>query len=230
MSYCSIFGAVFLVSLLPTFITRQIIYGRPFATGYPGIWTWHWTSPALFEVLFSSDHGMWAWTPILFLAVVGLFFLYKRNALLGAGSILTFLAYYYFIASYPDWDGLSSYGNRFFISLTPIFILGLAALLEAFSHALAKTSRAVAVSATIIALLTVWNAGFIYQWGTHLVPARGKISWPEMVHNQFAVVPVRIERSLETYFLHRNDMMRQIEQEDIEQQQNPRNRLLNQHE
>ncbi len=85
-------------------------------------------------------------------------------------------------------------------------------------QAVAKTSRAVAVSATVIALLTVWNAGFIYQWGTHLVPARGKISWPEMVHNQFVVVPVRMEHSLETYFLHRNDMMQQIEQEDIEQQ------------
>ena len=192
VSSCALFGAVFLVSLLPTFITRQIIYGSPFATGYPGIGTWHWTSPALLQVLFSSDHGMWSWTPILFLAVVGLFFLYKRNALLGAGSILTFLAYYYFIASYPDWDGLSSYGNRFFISLTPIFILGLAALLEAFSRAVAKTSRAVAVATAVIALLTVWNVGFIFQWGTHMVPARGEISWPEMVHNQFAVVPVRL--------------------------------------
>ena len=224
ISHCVIFGAVFLASLLPTFITRQIIYGSPFATGYPAIRTWHWTSPALLQVLFSSDHGMWSWTPILFLAVVGLFFLYKRDALLGAGSILTFLAYYYFIASYPDWDGLSSYGNRFFISLTPVFILGFAALLDAFVRAFTKTSRAVGVAAAMIALLTVWNVGFIFQWGTHLVPARGEISWPEMVHNQFAVVPVRIEHSLETYFLHRRDMMQHIEQEDIEQQKIERSR------
>jgi hypothetical protein len=224
ISCCAAFGAALLVSLLPTFITRQIIYGSPFATGYPGIGTWHWTSPALLQVLSSADHGMWSWTPILFLAVVGLFFLPRRNALLGTASIVTFLAYYYFIASYPDWDGLSSYGNRFFISLTPIFILGFAALLEAFSAAVAKASRAVAVAAAIIALLTVWNAGFIFQWGTHMVPARGKISWPEMVHNQFAVVPIRMEHSLETYFLHRRDMMQHIEQEDIEQQRTGQNR------
>ena len=130
---------------------------------------------------------------------------------------------HYFIASYPDWDGLSSYGNRFFISLTPIFILGLAALLEAFSRAVAKTSRALAVAAALIALLTVWNFGFIFQWGTHLVPARGEISWPEMARNQFAVVPLRIEHSLETYFLHRSDMMQHIEQQDIEQQRTQRN-------
>ena len=212
-----IFGVVFLVSLLPTFVTRQMIYGNPFATGYPGIRTWNWASPALSSVLFSSDHGMWTWTPILFFAAVGLIFLYKRDALLGIGAILTFLAYYYFIASYPDWDGLSSYGNRFFISLTPIFILGLAALLNALARA-ASGSRVAAPAALAIMLLVVWNLGFIFQWGTHLVPARGKISWPEMVHNQLEVVPAKIVRGLETYFLHRKDMMRHIEQEDMDQQ------------
>jgi len=212
-----VFGAVFLLSLLPTFITRQIIYGNPFATGYPGIGTWNWTSPALVQVLFSADHGMWSWTPLLSLAAIGLVFLYRRDALLGTGSILTFLAYYYFIASYPDWDGLSSYGNRFFISLTPIFILGLAALLSALARAV-SVSRATAPATLVILLLAAWNLGFIFQWGTHLVPARGKISWSDMVRNQFEVVPVKIVHGVESYFLHRKDMMRHIEQEDMEQQ------------
>jgi hypothetical protein len=223
LASCSaVFGVVFLVSLLPTFVTRQIIYGSPFATGYPGIQTWNWTSPGLLSVLFSSDHGLWSWTPILLLAVIGLFFLAKRNALLGAGSILTFLAFYYFIASYPNWDGLSSYGNRFFLSLTPVFILGLAALLSAFSQWIGKNSRALALSGAAIVMLVIWNIGFIFQWGTHLVPARGEISWSEMVHNQVVVVPLRMTHSLETYFLHRKDMMQHIEQEDVEQQKRQR--------
>lgn len=219
MLSCGAFVAAFLVSLLPTFITRQIVYGSPFATGYPGIGSWHWASPALLQVLFSSDHGMWSWTPILFLAVMGLIPLYRRDSLLGAGAILTFGSFYYFIASYPDWDGLSSYGNRFFISLTPIFILSLAALLDSISRWVGSASRALVVGLALVVLLTVWNVGFVFQWGTHMIPARGKISWPEMLHNQFAVVPLRMEHSLETYFLHRRDMMQHIEQEDIEQQQ-----------
>jgi hypothetical protein len=219
LAVCSAaFGAAFAISLLPTFITRQMIYGNPFETGYPGIWTWNWTTPVLLRVVFSSDHGMWSWTPILFLAVVGLFFLARRNALLGIASILTFLAFYYFIASYPDWDGLSSYGNRFFLSLTPVFILGLAALLDAFSQWVGNNSRTLAISGTAIAMFVIWNVGFIFQWGTHLVPARGEISWSEMVHNQLVVVPSRLTHSLETYFLHRKDMMQHIEEEDIEQQ------------
>ena len=75
-----------------------------------------------------------------------------------------------------------------------------------------------ALAGSAIALFVVWNVGLIFQWGTHLVPARGKISWSEMVHNQLLVVPLRMTHSLQTYFLHRKDMMQQIEQEDIEQQ------------
>jgi hypothetical protein len=39
-----------------------------------------------------------------------------------------------------------------------------------------------------------------------------------MVHNQFVEVPKRMTQSLENYFLHRREMMQQIENEDIEQQ------------
>jgi hypothetical protein len=214
----AVFLVVFLASLFPTFFTREIIYGNPFETGYPAISTWNWTSPVFLKVLFSSDHGMFSWTPILILATLGLPFLIRRDALLGGGALLTFLAFYYFIASYPDWDGLSSFGNRFFVSLTPIFILGLAALLSSFSSWVGRTTQAVAIACPVLALLIVWNVGFIFQWGTHMVPARGEISWPAMVHNQFVEVPLRITHSLETYFLHRGEMMQHIERDDIEQQ------------
>ena len=217
----ALFATALTFALLPTFVTRQIIYGNPFETGYPGILTWHWTSPKLLQVLFSSDHGVFSWTPILLLAVVGLFFFSQTGGLLGVGSLVTFLAFYYFIASYPDWDGLSSYGNRFFVSLTPIFVLGLAALLSALSGWVGKNSRAAGIGAGAIALLSLWNLGLIFQWGTHLVPARGQISWSEMAHNQFVAVPSRLAHSLQTYFLHRKDMMQKIEEEDIEQQKSP---------
>jgi hypothetical protein len=213
-----VFALVFIASFFPTFIVRRIIYGNPFETGYPSVGTWNWTSPVFLKVLFSANHGMFSWTPVLILAVVGLPFLIKSDALLGAASLIAFLAFYYFIASYPGWDGYSSFGNRFFVSLTPIFILGLTALLSSFSSWLGKTTRSIAVAVPVLGLLIVWNIAFIFQWGTHMVPARGEISWGTMVHNQFVEVPRRITHSLETYFMHRGEMMQHIEQEDIEQQ------------
>ncbi|HEX3376292.1 MAG TPA: glycosyltransferase family 39 protein [Candidatus Acidoferrales bacterium] len=214
---CGIFSVAFLASLLPTFITRKIIYGNPFETGYPPVWTWNWTSPVLLKIFFSSDHGMFSWTPILIFAVAGLPFLIKRDVLLGLGSIITFISFYYFIASYPDWDGISSFGNRFFVSLTPIFIFGLAALIASLAEWLGKTTRALTLAGPALALLIIWNLAFIFQWGTHMVPARGEISWSVMIHNQFAAVPQRLTQDLKIYFLNRGEMMKEIEQKDLEQ-------------
>src|SRR4029077_17382662 len=133
ISLVSLFGAhvLFVLAILlafsPTLVTRKIIYGRPWFSGYEGLGTWNWTSPAFGKVLFSSDHGLLAWTPILLFAILGLVLLRRRDRELGDALIVTFLAFYYFIASYPSWDGLSSFGNRFFVSLTPLFVIGLAA-------------------------------------------------------------------------------------------------------
>ena len=215
---CGVFLVTFAVSLLPTFITRQIIYGSPFETGYPPILHWNWASPVFLKVLFSADHGMFSWTPVLFLATFGLIFLMRRDAILAQGALLAFLAYYYFIASYPDWDGISSFGNRFFVSLTPIFILGLAALIDLLAGRLARPARALAIASPIVGLLILWNVGLIFQWGTHMIPARGPISWNAAIHQQFVGVPERVTLSLETYFTRRSDMMRHVEQEDVEQQ------------
>jgi hypothetical protein len=215
---CAVFVAALLCALAPTFITRQIIYGSPLATGYPAFETWNWTSPVLFKVLFSSDHGLLSWTPVLILAVVGFAFVIRRDALLGLGSIATFVVYWYFIAAYPNWDGISSYGNRFFISLTPLFILGLAALLSAFAKWLGNTARAVQLASSGLALLVLWNLGLIFQWGTHMIPARGEISWSGMVRNQVVSVPLQLTRNVESYFLHRSELMQHIEQGDVEQQ------------
>ncbi|MGC1188520.1 MAG: hypothetical protein WA871_14120 [Candidatus Acidiferrales bacterium] len=212
------FGAVLIVAMLPTFITRQIIYGSPFASGYPSVSTWNWTSPVLLQVLFSSDHGLLSWTPILALAVSGLALLWKRDRILSVSLSAIVLVYYYFIASYGDWDGISSFGNRFFVSLTPIFVIGLAAFFAALADWVASQSRAWFAAAALVGVSILWNVGFMFQWGTHLVPARGSISWEQMVHNQFAVVPESMAQNFETYLLRRHSMMQRIEQQDNEHQ------------
>src|SRR5665213_1703819 len=207
----TIYLAAVFIALLPTFVTRKIIFGGYLRFGSYTAVPWRWTSPALVQVLLSSDHGLLIWTPILILAVLGLALLWKRDKELGTYVIFIVLAFYYVIASYPVWDGISSFGNRFFVSLTPLFIVGLAASVDFATRCLKNRIRGFVAAASIIALLVLWNFGFIFQWGTQLIPSRGPISWSVMVHNQYAVVPRRVTSSLETYFLHRGAMMQQIE-------------------
>ena len=216
------FAAALFICLLPTFVVHRIVYGGAFQTGYVHISDWYWKSPYLFSVLFSSDHGLISWTPILLFALIGLFAFWRSVPRVGALFIAAVLAFYYFISAYPDWAGISSYGNRFFVSLTPLFILGLAVFLERFTRVFRTRRAALSAACVFLACFALWNAGLIFQWGSHLIPARGPISFPQMIRNQFLVVPRQITAQLEAYLFHRKAMMQQIEQRDLEQlKENP---------
>jgi hypothetical protein len=212
-----LFAFTLLVCLLPTFVTRYIIYGNAFESGYPPLRGWPWFSPALLRVLFSSNHGLLAWTPILLFSLLGLFLFWRRTPRPGGPFLSAFLAFYVFIACCPFWDGLSSYGSRYFVSLTPLFVLGLAVFLDRFSQFFRSRRAAFATIAVPLALLVLWNAGLMFQWGAHLIPARGPVSFSEVAHNQFLVVPRELSADLRRYFFKRNAFMQQIEQRDIQQ-------------
>ena len=208
------FVAATVVSLVPTLVTRKIIYGSFLASGYPTLAEWCWKRPWLLEVLFSSNHGLLAWTPIVGLALIGLVWLTSvdREIALYLGAV--FLVFYYLVASYPTWHGLSSFGNRFFVSLTPIFVIGLAALLDRLAN-LFRVGRAV-VTATVVVLI-IWNLGLIFQWGTNVIPNRGPVAWKQVVRNQFEIVPQRIFATAVAYAKGRENLLASIQQEDMKE-------------
>jgi hypothetical protein len=211
------FAVTLVVCMLPTFIAHRIVYGSAMETGYIPISQWSWLSPNLLSVLFSANHGLLSWTPVLLFAVIGLVAFWRSVPRVGGAFLLAALAFYYFIASYPDWAGISSYGSRFFVSLTPLFILGLAVFLDRFTRIFRTRRAALAAASVFLACFVFWNAGLMFQWGTHLIPARGPISFSEMIQNQFTVVPRQIATQFEKYLFGRKAMMQQIEQRDLEQ-------------
>jgi len=212
----ALYVVTFIVGLLPTLVSRLIIFGSALKTGYFSARSWKWSSPALWAVLWSSDHGLLSWTPIVILALAGLGLFYRKDRSFGVKLIVCAFAFYLLIAFYPDWDGLASFGNRFFISMTPLFILGLAASFDWLTRVW-NQRRATAAATALIGLLILWNFGMMYQWGVHLIPARVPISWRQAVYNQFAVVPGSAYRNLEDYLTRRGRLIQRIEDEDIKQ-------------
>jgi hypothetical protein len=214
-----VYTLALLAALLPTFITRQIVYGHPFKVGSYTHYSWNWTSPVVGSVLFSSDHGLFSWTPLLLIAVLGFLALRKRDPLLAGSALLAFCSFLYLIASYPYWDGLSSFGNRFFISFTPFFVLGLAAALAALAARLRVLRPRVqsAFGAALVAVFVVWNLGLVFQWGTHMIPVRGSISFREMAYNQVSAVPLQVSTQVRNYLFKRKALMGDIEQKDVDQ-------------
>jgi hypothetical protein len=195
------FCVAVLAAFAPTLIIRQIIFGHPLAVGAYANSPWNWTHPAFWSVLGASQHGLLSSTPILIPAIVGIFWLPRRVPVMGRALAVAALAFYLLIAVYPWWDGIESFGNRFFVSLTPIFILGLAAAFSEFARRWRDPLGARRRVATVLAMLILWNLGLVFQWGTGLMPSVGPVYWSEVLYNQFRVVPGEVLRALHSRFI-----------------------------
>lgn len=184
------------IAFLPTLITRQIIFGNPFGMGLYTQEHWNWFHPAFWPILFSNNRGLAIVTPILIPSVVGLFFLPRRARMVGGILLAITAAYAELIGAYPWWDGTSSFGNRYFITLTPLYIVGLAGFFSAFAARWRDSRGAFRRFAVVTTLLIVWNLGLLFQWTAELLPERGPVYWNEVIYNQFRVVPAELPRAL----------------------------------
>jgi hypothetical protein len=98
--------------------------------------------------------------------------------------------------------------------LTVLFVVGLAGFFEGVARSWGD-QRARILAPTATAVLILWNLGLVFQWGTHLIPARGPISWRTAAYNQVAVVPAQVGRTLANYLTQRRQLMHRIEDEDV---------------
>jgi hypothetical protein len=185
----SVFAGGAVLALSPLLAARQIVYGNLFSLGAYGSVPWNWSSPAFRAVLFSASRGLFVWTPILFLAVLGLIGLLRIAPKTGIACLASLLSFYALISFYPWWHGAFSFGNRFFVSLTPVFVLGLAAAFSWSAHLWPDPATASRRIAPLTALFVLWNLGLVYQWSTHILPTRGEVYWSSVVYDQFRTVP-----------------------------------------
>lgn len=210
----ALFSVALIAAFFPTLITKKIIYGSLFNFGYTE--HWYWKSPAFFKVAFSSDHGFLIWTPVLILAIAGLALLCSAERRMALSLLSVFVLYVYAIGCYQDWDGISSFGNRFFVSLTPIFVIGLAAFFHFIARAV-EQHRAAWIAGLATATLIGVNCGLMLQWGMHLIPPRGPISVRRAAYNEIAIVPRMAAGIVKDYLAGRSALMKKIEREDVKQ-------------
>ena len=103
--------------------------GRPIISSY-GELGFHFASPRIAGVLFSTQKGLFFWSPILLLACAGFVMLARSDdpARRFVAPAVAFLAGdTYLIASWWDWQFGGSFGHRGFVDTLPLFALGLAA-------------------------------------------------------------------------------------------------------
>lgn len=147
------------VAFIPQMIVWGVLYGAPL-TVPQGAGFLRWNEPALAAVLVSDNHGLLTWTPIVALALAGLVPLARKAPLVAAAASLVFATSWYVNAAVADWWAGEAFGARRFVSLFPIFVLGVAAIFDRWS-----ARRICAVSAAFVGytfLLLVQYQAFMH--------------------------------------------------------------------
>jgi hypothetical protein len=111
----------------------------------------YWKDPHIGEFLFSSNHGLFAWTPAVYLAVFGLFLLFRKDARLAATLLFTLAGGVYLLSSNWDWYAGYAFGSRRMTEAFFIFALGFCAVMEA----VLRKPRLLAAAG--LSVLVVWN-------------------------------------------------------------------------
>ncbi len=177
--------------LLPQLLTYQVLNGRPFpsTTVAEKLGSSGGLSPRFFDTLIDLKHGAFLWSPVLPVALLGLGWLARKDWLLAGLCAVGFLAQTYINGTFGStWHLSGSFGFRRLIECTPIFVLGLALLLEWLRQRVGPWPLLLAALA-----LVYWNVGLIAQW-TVVRPgvARKGLVWDGMLYYQFVEVPRQV--------------------------------------
>lgn len=160
-------------------------------------------SPHFLEVLADPGHGLFVWAPLLLLAAAGLAWrVYARDplaALLSLGLLLQV----WINGAVDSWSQAGAFGSRRFVSATPVFAWGLAALVAACLPRV----RALAVAA-MLGLFVWWNVSLMVQFGLRLMD-RQRLDWPRVAVNQVREVPPRLARVAWLFLTDRERLVRE---------------------
>lgn len=148
------------------------------------------TSPHFFGVLLDPAHGLFVWSPILLLAVVGLCALVlKRRESVVSCMALALVGQVWINGSIESWHLAGAFGSRRFVAATPLFAFGLATLLEALARRRGKLA-----AAGVVAFCVWWNLSLMVQFGLKLMD-RQQLEWPRVALNQVTEVPRHLGRA-----------------------------------
>jgi hypothetical protein len=199
--------AAFLLAYTPQLLAYDALHGHPGPSDMVGR-KMNWSSPHALGVLFSPEHGWLAWTPLVLLAMAGLVLLASgrtRDAAaadarwLGAMMLVMTVLQCYVAGAVESWTVSGSFGQRRFLALTPLLVVGLAVL---FARAAGSSGRRWLLG-TLVAVCIWWNLGLLVQFSLHEMD-RERLTLRQNAYTTFVALPRRAPGILWQYLTNRS--------------------------
>ncbi len=183
-----------LLGVVPILALNRYLYGDAFAVRGAGS-SLAYAHPRLLEVLFSARNGLFSHHPLLLVGFAGFVWLLAAPPVEAPrwflGTLLaSFLVQVWVNASVPDWWGGHAFGQRRLLGSLPLFVLGLAVLLEKVRRRSGdRFTRPVLAMSAVVALLGFYLVLIhVFVW-----------SYDEphdVLRSMFVTVPARVLRKL----------------------------------
>lgn len=181
---------IMLLMLTPQLAYYKYIFGTFFHYGYSGE-RFFFGAPHLYDSLLSYRNGWLVYSPIMILAIVGVFFIRKAAASFFSFAVFSIPVYYYVLASWWCW-WFVGFGNRGYINLYPILAIAIASLLQVLYKR--RIWYSIPVHAMII-------GGFVFTTFQTYQFSEGIIHWTGMTKEGYWDAFGRAERTQHQYIL-----------------------------
>ena len=121
----------YLLIWIPQFAYWKYVSGKFFYFSYGDLGaSFYWKNPQLFDILLSYRKGWWVYTPVMFIAVLGVFLLLKQHRDKFLAVSLFLIVNIYVQASWWCWWFGGSFGLRAFVDSYGILAIPLAVVVE----------------------------------------------------------------------------------------------------
>ncbi len=162
-----------------------------------------WTAPHALQVLFSPTNGLLFWTPFVVIGFAGLVALAvgrrasEDTRRVAACMIAMVAAEIYVAGSVESWTVAGAFGQRRFVGLAVLLVVGVSAVLSRLQSRGART-----VMALVLASCAWWNIALMVQFGTGTMD-RQRLALRANAYNAFVVVPAELPRLAYRYLFDR---------------------------
>lgn len=186
-------GLIGLVGVAAGYAPQLLAYNA--INGYPGPAAhvsrkMSWYAPHALQVIASPEHGFFLWTPLAVLAVAGLFLL--RDRWIAICLLVIVGSQVYVAGSVESWTVAGAFGQRRFVCLTVILVIGLAALWNWVSERVRQTGTGLKyAAATLVALCVWWNIALMAQFATRLMD-RQRLEPTRNAYHAFVTLPLSV--------------------------------------
>lgn len=166
------------VTILPQLLYWRVATGHWIAYSY-GEEAFYWLAPQLANFLFSVRKGLFFWSPILFLAVVGMIVSYRTRGKLYTGLLLFFAVIVYVSSAWWAWHYGGSFGQRVAVDFMCLFAVFIAELLHGLEERKRQRGRdgkyklAVGAVCGYCVICIAWNLLSMMAYWYRVLPSDG---------------------------------------------------------